>query len=60
MLVQEALKGEKESEMLERLDLIEGRFDELRSDMMHLIKEIFMALGHFNNEEFEAFISSNS
>ncbi|MBW4464680.1 MAG: hypothetical protein KME07_04475 [Pegethrix bostrychoides GSE-TBD4-15B] len=60
MLVQEALKRERENEILERLDLIEDRFDEIRSDMMQFIKEIFIGLGHVDEEDFQSNISGKS
>jgi hypothetical protein len=57
MLVQDALKHKKEEEFLKKLNLIEDRFDELRSDIMYFIKEIFIALGYFSEEEIENLIS---
>ena len=60
MLVQEALKRERENEILERLNLIEDRFDEIRSDMMQFIKEIFIGLGHVDEEDFQSNISGKS
>ena len=60
MLVQETLNGGKQDEILERLDLIEDRFDEIRLDIMQFIKEIFIGLGHLNEEDFKSVLSTKS
>ena len=60
MLVQEALNSGKQDEILERLDLIEDRFDEIRLDIMQFIKEIFIGLGHLNKEDFKSVLSAKS
>jgi hypothetical protein len=60
ILVQEALREKDDREVLERLDLIEDRLDELRSDIMHFIKEIFIGLGCFNEGEVKKLIPKKS